>query len=192
MTARTEPAGGTAWSAPLTEAQIGLLLVQRSVTARHLYNVPVEIELDPALADSTLRAALSDVVAVQPALRMGLRPAPQPHAVLHVPPSPEDLPLAEAVVEGDFGRRRDEVVRELAATEFQLTDPPLFRAVHLRSAAGDRRVLALVVHHTVFDGFSLQPLVKDLNAALCGELDVARLRPARERALRRELSAQCE
>lgn len=193
MTATVDgTAGSGAWTAPLTEAQIGLLLVQRSVTARHLYNVPVEIELDPAVTDPCLRAALSDVVAVQPALRTALRPAPQPHAGLLAPPSPENLPLTEAVAGDDFDRHKDEVVQALAATEFDLAEPPLFRAVHLRSAAGDRRVLVLVVHHTVFDGFSLQPLVKDLNAALRGDLDVARLRPARERALHRELSAQCE
>ncbi|HEY0696192.1 MAG TPA: AMP-binding protein, partial [Micromonospora sp.] len=51
-------------------------------------------------------------------------------------------------------------------------------------------VLLLVAHHTVFDGFSLQPFVRDLAAALGGRLDVDRLRPVRERALHAELRAQ--
>ncbi|WP_197287469.1 non-ribosomal peptide synthetase [Streptomyces apocyni] len=196
----------TAWTAPLTESQIGLLLVQRTVTAQHLYNIVAVAELDPAYQASEVRAALTQVLTVQPALRMALWAAPQPHATLAPPPTPEQLPLTERVV-GDpaqspaqalgetdttsaFERQLRQVIDELSAVAFDFTRPPLVRFALLRTESGDRSTLVLTVHHTVFDGYSLRPLLQDLNAALRGELDPAALRPARERALLRELQAQ--
>lgn len=174
----------TDWTAPLSESQLGLLVVHRAVPARHLYNVVVELELDPRHSAGAVRAALADVLAVQPALRMALHEAPDPHATLV---EPADPPLTQVV--GDPARL-GELVDDLATTAFDLDAAPLLRATHLRTPDGDRSVLLIVVHHTVFDGFSLRPLVADLTAALAGELDVPRLRPSRERALHRELTAQ--
>ncbi|WP_259454478.1 non-ribosomal peptide synthetase [Streptomyces ginkgonis] len=187
------PAPGTdaPWHAPLTETQLGLLMVHRTVPVPHLYNVVAEIGLDPARTDEEVRRALAAVIAVQPALRTALHAAPQPHATLADPPPPAAVPLrTEVTASGGHARRLGELVAELSTVVFDFAAPPLLRAVHVRAAAGDRAALLLVVHHTVFDGFSLRPLVKDLESALAGRLDVAALRPARERALHRELTAQ--
>ncbi|GAB3678011.1 non-ribosomal peptide synthetase [Saccharopolyspora tripterygii] len=177
-------------SVALTESQLGLLVVHRSVRAGNLYNVVVELELDPGCSGPQVRSALASVMAVQPALRTGLRDHPAPHSTLiDLPENQAPLRMTQVPAE-NFDPQRGFLVDELANTSFDLASPPLLRAVHLHAADGSRAVLLLVVHHTVFDGFSLRPLVEDLNRALTGELDVDGLRSPRERAYRRELAAQ--
>jgi amino acid adenylation domain-containing protein len=181
------PPAEAEWSAPLTESQLGLLVVHRAVPVPHLYNIAVELRLDPAVPSVTLRRALAALLEVQPALRLALLDV---RAVLGEPPAPADVPLRHVLVGGEFEPRVTRELDDLAATAFDLAHAPLLRAVHLTSADGRHSALLLVVHHTVFDGFSLQPLVRDLTAALAGDLDVGALRPVREAALRRELTAQ--
>ncbi|MYT75238.1 MULTISPECIES: non-ribosomal peptide synthetase [unclassified Streptomyces] len=174
---------------PLTAAQKGLLVVHRTVPVPHLYNVVAELELDPGLTPAALAPALIDVLAVQPALRLAIREGADPHAVLGDVPS--DAPLHHVTTEAaEFDRRRTELLAELGDTAFDLTRAPLLRAVLLRAADGTRSTLLLVVHHLVFDGFSLRRFVGDLTASVQGTLDVATVRAGRERALGRELEAQ--
>ncbi|WP_353940571.1 amino acid adenylation domain-containing protein [Streptomyces sp. HUAS MG91] len=174
---------------PLTAAQKGLLVVHRTVPVPHLYNVVAELELDPALTPAALATALTDVLAVQPALRLAIREGADPHAVLGDVPS--DAPLHHVTTPAaEFDRRRAELLAELGDTAFDLTRSPLLRTVLLRTADGTRSALLLVVHHLVFDGFSLRQFVRDLTASAQGTLDVETVRTARERALRRELDAQ--
>ncbi|MDA3647087.1 amino acid adenylation domain-containing protein [Saccharopolyspora indica] len=178
-------------AAPLTESQLGLLVVHRAVPAAHLYNVVAEIGLDPAFDGTRIRSALADVLAVQPALRTGLRESPRPHAHVAEPIPANQIPVSVAQVSAaEFDAEKQAQLTELANTAFDLAEPPLLRAAHLHSDDGTRAVLLLAVHHTVFDGFSLRPFVDDLSRALTGELDVAALREKRERALRKELQAQ--
>ncbi|GHC84205.1 hypothetical protein GCM10007079_25970 [Nocardiopsis terrae] len=178
------------WTAPVTESQAGLLVVERSVPTANLYNVLAELRLDPGYTAADVRSAMAAVLAVQPNLRLSLLEDPEPHAALGVPPPDDDLPLVQETVEGSIEERRDEVVRELAETAFDTSRAPLIRAHHLRSAAGDDSRFVFVVHHTVFDGFSLQPMAKDFDSALLGRLDTEAVRPAREHALLHELRAQ--
>ncbi|TWV34955.1 amino acid adenylation domain-containing protein [Streptomyces misionensis] len=176
---------------PLTAAQKGLLVVHRTVPVPHLYNVLAELELDPAFAPADLATALTDVLAVQPALRLAIREGADPHAVLGDAPS--DAPLHHITTTAtEFDRRRTELLAELGGTAFDLTRSPLLRTALLRTADGTRSTLLLVVHHLVFDGFSLRQFVRDLTAAVKGVLDVETVRTARERALRRELDAQLQ
>ncbi|MEV6955915.1 condensation domain-containing protein, partial [Streptomyces sp. NPDC051183] len=175
----------------MTEAQLGLLVIDRSVAARNLYNIVLEFRLDPRTAACDLRAALAAVTAVQPALRLGLHEAPSPHAELLAPLPPERLPLdAEETSAAEFPGRRTALLAQLSDHVFSLDDPPLFRAAHLRCDDESAATLLLAVHHTVFDGFSAGPFVGDLTAALAGTLDVEALRAGREGALRTELQAQ--
>ncbi|MGK5543245.1 non-ribosomal peptide synthetase [Streptomyces sp. URMC 127] len=174
---------------PLTAAQQGLLVVHRTVPVPHLYNVVAELDLDPALTPDQLGTALTAVLAVQPALRLGIHERPTPHATLG--PVPDHAPLrTETTGTAHFAARRTELLAELGATVFDLTQPPLLSAVLLHTDDRSRATLLLVVHHLVFDGFSLRQLVRDLDAALRGDLDTGSVRAARERALQRELTAQ--
>ncbi|MFF3495273.1 amino acid adenylation domain-containing protein [Streptomyces sp. NPDC002795] len=174
---------------PLTAAQKGLLVVHRTVPVPHLYNVVAELELDPDLSAATVGSALTAVLAVQPALRLAVREGADPCAVLH--DVPDEAPLrAVATDPAAYARRRDELLADLGETAFDLTRSPLLRAALLRCDDGSRSTLLLVVHHLVFDGFSLRQLVRDLTAAVRQTLDVETVRAARERALHRELEAQ--
>ncbi|MCX4783057.1 non-ribosomal peptide synthetase [Streptomyces sp. NBC_01264] len=176
---------------PVTEAQLGLLVIDRTVAARNLYNIVLEFRLDPGIRAEDLGAALAEVTAVQPTLRLGLHEAPSPHAALIEPLPPERLPLdTEQVPAARFPGRRSALLEQLSGHVFPLDDPPLFRAAHLRSEDGSTATLLVVVHHTVFDGFSAGPFAGDLTAALSGTLDVEALRPGREGVLRAELQAQ--
>ncbi|MET8944517.1 amino acid adenylation domain-containing protein [Streptomyces sp. NPDC004542] len=174
---------------PLTAAQQGLLVVHGTVPVPHLYNVVAELELDPALGPGAIRSALTTVLAVQPALRLAVRTRPTPHAELGAVPDEPPLRVASTDA-GRFARRRAELLAELGGHAFDLERPPLLRAALLRTGDGSRSTLLLVVHHLVFDGFSLRQFVRDLTSAVRGELDVDRVRVARERALCRELAAQ--
>ncbi|MFD7659800.1 amino acid adenylation domain-containing protein, partial [Actinosynnema sp. NPDC059797] len=177
-------------STPVTESQLGLLVVHRTVPVGNLYNVLVELRLDPARSAADVRAALTAVLNAQPALRLAFHELPEPAARLREPLTPQEAPLRHVLVGRDFEGRTRRELAELAAAGFDLGEAPLLRAVHLRSGDGDESALLISVHHTVFDGYSLQPLVRDLDAALAGTLDVDGVRPARERALLRELDAQ--
>ncbi|MER6415706.1 non-ribosomal peptide synthetase [Streptomyces humidus] len=174
---------------PLTAAQQGLLVVHGSVPVPHLYNVVAELELDPALAPADLGPALRAVLAVQPALRLAVRERPTPHAELGT--VPDEAPLRVVPTDADgFDRRRAELLEQLGGHAFDLERPPLLRAVLLHTVDRSRSTLLLVVHHLVFDGFSLRQFVRDLTSAVRADLDVDRVRVARERALCRELAAQ--
>ncbi|WP_108999100.1 non-ribosomal peptide synthetase [Streptomyces rishiriensis] len=174
---------------PLTAAQQGLLVVHGSVPVPHLYNVVAELELDPALAPADLGPALRAVLAVQPALRLAVRERPAPHAELGTVPDEAPLRVVPSDADG-FDRRRAELLEQLGGHAFDLERPPLLRAVLLHTVDRSRSTLLLVVHHLVFDGFSLRQFVRDLTAAVRADLDVDRVRVARERALCRELAAQ--
>ncbi|WP_051872436.1 non-ribosomal peptide synthetase [Streptomyces sclerotialus] len=176
---------------PVTEAQLGLLVIDRSVTARNLYNIILEVTLDPRFRPEEVRAALAAVAEAQPALRLGLHHSPTPYAELSTPPTAEDLPLeSHRVTHGEFSQRRAALLEELSAHAFALDEPPLFRASHLWQDDGGRSVLLFAVHHTVFDGFSTGPFARDLGAALRGGFAADELRTEREAALRAELEAQ--
>jgi amino acid adenylation domain-containing protein len=175
---------------PLTPTMLGLLIVTRLTGNARQYNVILELDLDPVHPAGSLRPALAALLAVQPALRLGLHELPTPHGRLAVPPLRADVPLTTLATssvetfEQALARSRDGIGEH----DFVLAEPPLIRFTHLTGPG--RSVLLVCVHHTVFDGLSIEALVADLNALLSGAVDVDRLRARRERALLRELQAQ--
>lgn len=178
---------GQPWPAPATESQLGLVVLHQAIPVPHLYNVVVELRIDPTLPASRLRQALADLLTVQPALRLALH---GPVATLIEPPSPADLPLLEITARHAFDAELDAALDALKRTAFPLDHAPLLKMVHVVDARQHDAALVLVVHHLVFDGASIGPLIRDLDAALAGTLDLAALRRTRETALSRELHAQ--
>ncbi|MBU8858620.1 MULTISPECIES: condensation domain-containing protein [unclassified Micromonospora] len=165
---------------PLTESQKSLLVASELAPVAHLYNTVTTFELDSARTDDEIRRALAAVVAAQPTLRTVLVDDPTPHATLTEPPAPEEVPFDTA-----DGETVEEIVRRLGELPFDLRGGRLYHFRLVRSAG--RSTLVAAVHHVVFDGYSIRPLMDDLAAALDGA-DVAGRRAAREETYARELA----
>ena len=179
---------------PLTDSQQGLLIIDRMVRRPQLYNTVSQIDLAP-IDEGRLRSALTALIAVQPALRTVLVESPTPHGVLTEPPAPADLPLdvVDLTSEpgGDHVTAVADAVRDLGQHAFDLLGGVLCRFVLVCGA--DRATLLVLAHHLIFDGFSLEPLVRDLTRLLADEIrapELAALRERREQMLRAELAVQ--
>ncbi|SCE53814.1 non-ribosomal peptide synthase domain TIGR01720/amino acid adenylation domain-containing protein [Streptomyces sp. DvalAA-14] len=154
---------------PLSFAQRRLWFLNRFEGPNATYNVPFTLRLDGALDVPALQAALTDVVGRHETLRTVYPDADgTPHqVVLPIESAAPRLELAE-VPDGtpDDGIQAwaDRSVRAAMRTPFDVaTDLPL-RAWLFRQAA-DRHTLVVVVHHIAADGWSLDPLTRDLAAA---------------------------
>jgi amino acid adenylation domain-containing protein len=158
------PAGAV--DLPLSCGQEQLWFIDRFVPGRPIYNIPVVLRLTGPLDTAALRQALAGLLTRHEALRTRLRAGDggQPVQVID-PPAP--VPLAQASLPGGGPgkqRQRLRALIERAAMEpFDLAKGPLLRVTLLR-LAGAEHVLLLVVHHTVFDGWSARVLLAELAA----------------------------
>ncbi|MEU5084687.1 MULTISPECIES: non-ribosomal peptide synthetase [Streptomyces] len=171
---------------PISASQLGLLVLDQQIPARHLYNLTYEIELTRPLAPELLRKALHKATWTQPALRTLFREVPAPHAVLVDPPGDADFPFECREFVADQMRA---VVDEVGAVRFDPYAGPLYRAVYLYSP--ERAVLVFGVHHIVFCHFSLLPVLEDLHRILADDLpqkELAELRVTREEQYAAELA----
>jgi thioesterase domain-containing protein/acyl carrier protein len=157
-------APGTA-ELPLSFAQEQLWFMDRFAPGLPTYNIPVALWLRGPLDAVALGRAVDALVARHETLRTRLVPDGEgrPFQVVDEP-APVDLDPVEL---------SEPELRELAATEaarpFSLADGPLFRARLVRLAA-ETHVLVVVVHHVVFDGWSIGVLVRDLTALYAAEV----------------------
>lgn len=175
------------WLAPLTESQLGLVVIQESIPVPGLYNIVLELRLAEEIASSAIEDALKKLLEVQPSLRMALK---NTQATLISPINSAEISLRKIIADGSFDAEIQEQKGVLSKTEFNLNNAPLIRATHVVSSCNLQSALLLVVHHAVFDGASIQPLIRDFNDAIAGILDTEKLRSVREVALHRELNAQ--
>jgi amino acid adenylation domain-containing protein len=191
--AYSAPADDDTWL-PITESQKGLLVVEHRVSSHRLYNELVQFDLDPHVSDDDLARALAAVVAVQPALRQVFGLRPRMHARLTAPLTAAQLRVQRVVVAPrQFGRALRTTARQLGLAAFDLEHGPAYRFATVRTSDGGALALLLCDHHIVLDGTSLEPLVRDLEAALSGDLgdaDIPGKRMAREAAFVREVQAQ--
>ncbi|MGW4755486.1 amino acid adenylation domain-containing protein [Streptomyces chartreusis] len=152
-------------SAPLSYAQERLWFLSRMGTPAGTYNIPLAVRLTGPLDAPALTAALADVVARHESLRTVFAEADGL-------PSQLVLSREEAAEAG----ARMEVVRlpgeealpgalaAEAAHPFDLSAQVPLRA-RLFALGADRHILALTVHHIAADGWSLQPLARDVVTA---------------------------
>lgn len=174
---------------PLSPSQRSLLVVDRLVGVGHLYNSVYEVELAPGPGEREIRAALTEVLAVQPALRLVFPEVPEPHARLA--PGPEAGALALECGEDTSAQAVAEAAARLGTHTWDLARGPLYRFVLL--AGPSRCVLLFVVHHLVFDAVSVRCFLRDLRTALEGGRsagETARLAGRRTGALVREAETQ--
>ncbi|WDF35892.1 amino acid adenylation domain-containing protein [Streptomyces sp. T12] len=144
---------------PLSSAQARLWFLFRLEGPSPTYNIHTAVRLTGPLDTDALRAALQDVVDRHEALRT-------------VFPDDDGTPyqrvLADAAVPFEVVAARagelDALLSEAAAYSFALDAEIPVRAT-LYALAPDEHVLLLLVHHIATDGWSAEPLLRDLETA---------------------------
>ncbi|WP_329430734.1 condensation domain-containing protein [Streptosporangium sp. NBC_01495] len=151
-------------TAPLSYLQEQLWFVEQDDPGNGSYNELKVLVLDGALDAARLGRALDQVVTRHDVLRttfvyQGAEPV---QAVWDRGPV-----LREAAVGGEQALM--EYAREVAEAPYDLASGPLLRASLVTLGAG-RQALVLGVHHIISDGFSMNLLLDELDAAYRGEL----------------------
>uniref|UniRef100_UPI0012FB6AA8 non-ribosomal peptide synthase/polyketide synthase n=1 Tax=Nocardia crassostreae TaxID=53428 RepID=UPI0012FB6AA8 len=146
---------------PLSLAQQRMWFLNRFDTDSAANNIPAAVRLTGALDLDVLRGAVADVMARHESLRT-IYPSHEGVAYQKVLPTARAIPRLD-VTEVDeaelFG-----AIYEFAGLGFDVTAEPPVRLRAFQIAADDY-VLVLVAHHIAADGFSMNPLVRDLMTA---------------------------
>ncbi|MGX1274634.1 non-ribosomal peptide synthase/polyketide synthase [Streptomyces phaeoluteigriseus] len=146
---------------PLSFAQRRLWFLQQFGTPSATYHMPLALRLSGDLDRAALKAALADVVARHETLRTVFpHTAGIPHQRV-LDAAEVTVPLAVRTV-GE--KEVSALLREAAVRAFDLTTEPPLRA-QLFALAPQEHVLLLVMHHIAGDGWSMDPLARDLAAA---------------------------
>ncbi|MFE6524218.1 amino acid adenylation domain-containing protein [Streptomyces sp. NPDC057794] len=152
---------------PLSFAQSRLWFLHRLEGPAPTYNIPTAVRLRGPLDPAALRAALQDVVDRHEALRTVFPdedgvPRQEIRADAAVPFDVLSAPDGEA----------DALLARAAAHPFALDRELPVRAT-LVAVAPDDHVLLLLVHHIATDGWSAEPLLRDLETAYAARRDGA-------------------
>lgn len=141
---------------PLSAAQETLWFIDELSPGLPTYNTPICFRIEGDLDVAALRRALTAVVARHEMLRASVADGPDgPVQTIH-PAVLVEVPLID-VPGADAAERRataEGCVRELSRRVFRLDEAPLWRAALLK-VAEDEHLFLFVVHHIVFDGWSL-------------------------------------
>ncbi|SDM34587.1 non-ribosomal peptide synthetase [Allokutzneria albata] len=163
------PRAGESW--PVSPLQEGLLFhAAHAAGAPDPYAVQTLLDLSGPVDVDALRAAFNELLELHPALRAGFHHDADGRAVQTVPPTAEfplhvvDLTHLPAAVRATAA---EGVVAEDRALQFDLAEPPLLRAVLVRTDVESWR-LVLSYHHVLMDGWSMQVMLADLAALYRG------------------------
>ncbi|WP_131812455.1 non-ribosomal peptide synthetase, partial [Mycobacterium mantenii] len=157
-------AGPRPSAVPLSFAQSRLWFLDRFEGGVATYNMPIAFRISGALDTEALDAALDDVIARHESLRT-------------VFPDVNGVPLQQVLpAEAGMWRRggaavvslsEQDVVGELVALagyRFDLsTEIPIRAQIYV--VAPEQYVVGIVLHHIVFDGWSMAPMVRDVAEA---------------------------
>ena len=151
---------------PLSYGQEQLWFIDKIAPGRGTYNIPNALRLSGALDTGALGRAIDGLVARHEAMRTRLVVNTGGHPVQVIdPPQPRRLEVVD--LSGLEPEKAQIQLREFMDIEalrpFTLAAGPLLRIWLLRMA-DDEHVLLLVVHHTVFDGWSAGVFVRELAA----------------------------
>ena len=145
---------------PLSLNQKGLWYVQRLTPDNPFYNVPVTIEMRGRLDASALEKSLGEIVRRHESLRTVFRIDDRGPYQQILPAG--EFTLSETTVVGiDLDAATVEHAAALACKKIDLEQGPVFRALLIRRSETDA-VLAISVHHLVFDGWSMDVFLDEL------------------------------
>jgi amino acid adenylation domain-containing protein/non-ribosomal peptide synthase protein (TIGR01720 family) len=156
----------------LAPAQHRLWLLHQFAGGESAHNLLFAVEVEGERVDAAaLQQALDDLASRHETLRAAFVTVDgEPRQ--RIVPAPLAVPLRVADFSVADGSQADTRAREAVASEiqrpFDLTAPPLVRALLIRLPDGDRgprSVLVLTLHHIVADGWSVVILTRELAAA---------------------------
>lgn len=156
ITQAPRPADGVV---PMSGAQRRLWLIEQIDGPSPVYNIPVVVDADD-IDLPALQAALGDVVARHEPLRSVVMPGVEP--AQRIIPASEAVALVPAIDEictPDAAAAIDAAARHV----FRLTEELPVRVSVIRSGNGCSVVV--VLHHIAADGWSMEPLLRDLESA---------------------------
>jgi amino acid adenylation domain-containing protein len=155
---------------PLSFAQQRVWFLDQMQPDSVEYNVPVHLRLGGEQDVAALGAALTAITRRHEVLRTRLVAGPDgvPFQVID-PPSPFPLPVADVSGAGDAGQAAQALLTADTRAPFDLAAGPLIRGCLIRLEP-DRHVLALSVHHAVFDEWSGPVLRRELATLYAGFL----------------------
>ena len=159
MSQPVPPADGAL--APLSFAQRAVWVRERLEAGTPVFHCLFALRLRGPVERTSLRRAWSAVVRRHEALRTVFAVHEAEPVQRVVPPGTAALAEHDLRDAPDPLAACDEAVAALARDPFDLERGPLFRLLVAR-VADEHHVLALCVHHLVFDGWSLQVLLDDL------------------------------
>lgn len=148
--------------APASSAQQRLWFLGQLPGGNEAYNEPVAYTLRGPLDTDVLRRALDALVVRQQALRTRLV-AVDGEVYQHIGPPETGFALTADDLTGlpDSAARLLDLRLQEASAPFDLARGPLCRG-RLIALAEDHHVLLLTIHHTIFDGWSMAVLLREL------------------------------
>ncbi|MET7707310.1 amino acid adenylation domain-containing protein [Micromonospora sp. NPDC005413] len=158
-----DPAAG-----PLTPAQHRLWFLQELDPQDTSYLISVLVEVTGVRSVERLTDALRALVARHAALRTAFVVDADGHPVQRVAREPDLTVSVVGLAPGEDPARRARDVAAADATRPVPLDRPGALRAHVVHRDGTPLVLALTLHHIVFDGWSLGLLVRDLGRLLAG------------------------
>jgi len=196
--ASARPAAGVAATAtgvlegPLSSAQRRMWFLCRLDPTSPFYNLPAAVRVAGPLRLDVLARALAALVLRHDALRTSMRETRGQLALRVAPDARMPIALVDLTAAGrtdvpgqtDIPSRTDvlRVLRREARRPFDLSSPPLCRALVLRLGR-DGHVLVLTIHHLVADAWSLEVLYREL-AVLYAAFAAGRPSPLAEATVR--------
>ncbi|KOV61056.1 dimodular nonribosomal peptide synthetase [Streptomyces sp. NRRL WC-3618] len=146
---------------PLSSAQRRLWFLDRLEESGAAYHIPLAVRFTGALDVDALRLALADLVTRHEILRTVYPDTDgTPRQRLLDPAAARPQLRVDRASEAELPHR----LAQLTGLEFRLTEDIPLRA-HLLMLGPEDHVLLLVLHHIAADGWSLDPLTRDLTTA---------------------------
>lgn len=153
----------TARTLPASSGQLGLWLAAEADGTAAPYAVPLGYHVEAWVTAARFSAALDGLTQRHDALRTGLDwTGDGLSQQVHNEVRPEVRELGRADM-AEF----TEALCSLAAEPFDLSQPPLVRALHAEVAPGET-AFGFVFHHSVCDSWSLELFLQDLTLLLDG------------------------
>ncbi len=158
---------------PLSFSQEQLWFLQRLAPSLTSYNIPLVLRCEGPLDLPSLEFALTTLVARHEALRTTFsEDQGVPFQVIHAP-GPVTIRVEDLGGPAEARETREkkihERLKEWTRTVFDLEAGPLLNVFLLRIGT-DEHVLCIVIHHIVFDGWSIAPFFNDLAEAYSAHL----------------------